>query len=44
MSRTTISSLGLDRLRDMVDVANDTSGGSPVDVTFAARYSSGSAR
>ncbi|MGI8947922.1 MAG: helix-turn-helix transcriptional regulator [Ornithinimicrobium sp.] len=35
MSRATISSLDLDRLRDMVDVANDTSSSSPVDITFA---------
>jgi len=35
MSRTTITSLDLDRLRDMVDIANDTSGSSAVDLTFA---------
>lgn len=35
MSRTTITSPDLDRIRDIVDVANDTAGRSPVDVTFA---------
>lgn len=35
VSRTTISSPDLDRLRDIVDTANDTAGGSAVDVTFA---------
>jgi DNA-binding CsgD family transcriptional regulator len=35
MSRTTITSFDLDRLREIVDVANDASGSSAVDVTFA---------
>ena len=35
MSRTTMTSLDFDRLRDVVDVAHDTSGSSAMDVTFA---------
>lgn len=35
MSRTTITSRDFDRLRDIVDIADDASGSSAVDVTFA---------
>ncbi|MEO7588708.1 MAG: hypothetical protein ABIS84_11865 [Arachnia sp.] len=35
MRRTTVNSFDVDRLRDVVDVAHDTSPVSPVEVTFA---------
>lgn len=35
MRRTTVNSLDINRLRDVIDVAHDTSAISPVDVTFA---------
>lgn len=35
MSRATVTSIDVDRVRDIIDVANDTSGTSAVEMTFA---------